>query len=90
MRHLLHVRNVQGIDTRTKPDNYTVNSVKSTLKQRRRVPNGNQIVKVRLKKHSYRRSYMSVRTLDKSADENLILLFLNQNICCGDSKELSQ
>ena len=62
-RHLLHVRNVQGIDTRTKQDNYTVNSVKSTLKQRTRVPNRNQIVKVGLKKHSYRGSYMSVHVL---------------------------
>ena len=60
MRHLLHVRNVQDIDTRTKQDNYTVNSVKSTLKQKRRVPKGNQIVKVRSRMRENRIHCMTV------------------------------
>ena len=32
----------------------------------------------------------SVRTSVKSANESLIFLFLNQNICCAYSKEPSQ
>ena len=31
-----------------------------------------------------------VRSLVKSGTKNLIFLFLNQNICCGCSKEPSQ
>ena len=66
-RHLLHVSYVQGIDTRTKPDNYTVNSVNSTLKQRRRAPNRNQIVKVGLKKQDIQQlivfQFMKGRTI---------------------------
>ena len=63
-RHLLHVRNVQGIATRTKQDNFTVNSVKSTLKQRRRAPNRNQIVKVGLEKQDIQQLFGPQR--DKS------------------------
>ena len=39
---------------------------------------------------SFKSEGMKTITVVKGAKENLIFLFLNQNICCGYSKEPSQ